>query len=78
MQAVDPRQIDQHDLLASGKARLAGTLLNRHTGIVRHLLAQARETVEQRGLAGIGRADDCHYARMAGLWRSRLPTGRRG
>ena len=38
----------------------AGVLLHGHAGEVRHLLAQAGEAIEKRGLAGIRRADQRH------------------
>ena len=61
VQAIDPRQIDQihrdrHLVLSATELQLAPPLIHRHAGIIRHLLAQSGQAVEQRRLARVGRA----------------------
>ncbi len=57
-EAVDARQVDEDDLPVAVEARAAAPLLDRHAGIVRDLLAEAREAVEERRLAGVRRPDE--------------------
>ena len=62
-EAVDAREVDDVELGRVLDLQLAEVLLDRDAGEVRDLLAQARETVEERRLAGVGRADDRHDPR---------------
>jgi hypothetical protein len=61
-QAVDAGEIDQRDLFPVGVAQVAGVMFDGNAGKVADFLAQLGEAVKQRGLAGIGRTDNCNGA----------------
>ena len=54
---VDSRQIDQRQIVAAHAGHQAHALLDGDAGIVRDLLPQPGEPVEESGFAGIGRPD---------------------
>ena len=58
LQAVAAGQIDHFRAPAVGEIAIARLLLDRHARIVRDLLSQPRERVEQRGLPRVGVAQD--------------------
>jgi hypothetical protein len=55
---VDAGQIDEGEVVAADAGHEAHALLDGDAGVVGDLLAQAGEAVEERGLAGVGRADE--------------------
>jgi hypothetical protein len=69
---IDAGQIDEREVVAADRLHAAGVVFHRDAGIVRDLLAQAGEPVEEGGLAGVGRADERDRAQgrlLAGGWR---------
>jgi hypothetical protein len=54
MQAVRARQVEHPQRLAGGGGQAPFLALDRHAGVVGHLLAAAGEQVEQRRLAAVG------------------------
>ena len=83
-QAVGARQIHQLDFLAEGKFPLPRLLLDGYPGVVAHMLAHPGQYVEQRGLAGVGIADQgdpfcpCRPHLLLKFARLRFPLRRRG
>ncbi len=55
---IDARQIDQREVFAAHAGHEAHALLDGDAGVVGDFLAQAGELVEERGFAGVGRADE--------------------
>ena len=75
-QAVNAGQVDQDHFAVMRSfgfvhLGLADALFDGDTGEVRYLLAQAGEAIEERRLAGVGRADDGDHVRTRALvqWR---------
>jgi hypothetical protein len=58
IQAVSARQVDQPQFFAMLAVALADLLFDGHAGVVGHLLLQAREQVEERGLPRVRVAHD--------------------
>lgn len=74
IEAVDAGEIDEDEVAASDAAEFAEVLLDGDAGVVGDLLAQTGEAVEERGFAGVGRADEsdgADFARDAWGWWSR-------
>ena len=82
-ETVNARQVDERDLVPLGIAHVAGVMFDGNAGKIADLLAQTGEAVEQRGLAGIGRANDgdrsvgCAERLVTGS-RYRMAAHRRG
>ena len=55
---VDAGQIDEREVFAADAGHQSLALLDGDAGVVGDFLAQAGELVEERGLAGVGRADE--------------------
>src|ERR1019366_7801507 len=78
VEAVDAGEIDDTDAAPIGEFGDSGVLLHRDAGEISHLLAQAGETIEQGGLAGVGRPNQRHGAdrRRARQFHHRLISPR--
>src|ERR1035437_3644453 len=76
VEAVDAGEVHDADGAAIGEFGDSGVLLHRDTGEIGHLLAQSGETIEEGGLAGIGRPHQRHRAdrRRARQFRYRRIT----
>ena len=72
IETVRARQINQAKFIAVPIATGAFLFLNRDARIIRNLLAQTRECVEERGLAGIRIADE---GKQTGVCHGRKFTG---
>ncbi len=55
---IDAGQIDEGEVVAAHAGHESHALLDGDAGVVGDFLAQAGEAVEERGLAGVGRADE--------------------
>src|SRR5437868_2463200 len=73
IQAVHTGQIDKDYFAILIHLRPAHALFDSNAGEIRNLLPETRKPVEQRGFAGVRRADNSHHVRAAcllPLWRS--------
>ncbi len=69
-QRVDAGQVDQGEVVAAHAGHQAHALLDGDAGVVGHLLAQACQSIEKSGLAGVWRPDEHDGFERSGGGRS--------
>ena len=65
IQAVGTGQIEHEDAATGGRAQRSFFALDGHARVIGHLLAAARQQIEQRGLAAVGISEQRDTARLA-------------
>ncbi len=73
---VDAGQVDEREVRAAEALHRAGVVFDGDAGIVGDLLSHPGQTVEERGLAAVGRADERDGADAAGALPAVLRTVR--